>query len=159
MRCEEIQELIMTDYIDGELDPSKESEIARHIGSCVACRALEADLRRVAEPLKTGYEMPPERVWKSIERRICGGGERPDAMGRLRGMLRGLSLVPRIRPAMAVLTIVLALAVFIGYQRNMEDRALASYMEGEIGFLYDLNGSGDENYYSEAWNFFRESAV
>lgn len=72
MNCERIQELILTDYLDGVLENNVRKELEIHLANCPQC----LDFAKVAR--KTAFESferaskadPPEQVWARIEERI-----------------------------------------------------------------------------------------
>lgn len=72
MNCERIQELILTDYNDGQLIASWKKEVDQHVHTCAACASL---LKRVQselnEPLSQLKRLTPdESIWKSIKANI-----------------------------------------------------------------------------------------
>ncbi len=42
--CEHVREL-MSDYVDGELDPGEQARVERHVAFCPRCRTVLANLR------------------------------------------------------------------------------------------------------------------
>lgn len=69
MECKKIQELLLTDYLDGEASDALQNEIERHVNSCHTCRQLERDLlKTVIEPLRKAKESkPPDFLWNHIK--------------------------------------------------------------------------------------------
>ena len=60
MRCDKVKELLMTDYIDKELDGAAEKLVRQHLESCAACRAFEAAVQKSAiKPLKAAAQKSP----------------------------------------------------------------------------------------------------
>jgi anti-sigma factor RsiW len=41
----------MSDYLDGELDPTRRTRMERHLGECAKCRRLLAGLRLTVDGL------------------------------------------------------------------------------------------------------------
>lgn len=72
MKCNKYRDIIITDYVDGELDERKKQEIDRHLQDCAACRAFTAAVSAVTiEPLrKTSPEEPPAFLWTRIQSRL-----------------------------------------------------------------------------------------
>ena len=68
MKCDEIRDLIITDYVDDEADAKTRSEIELHLGYCAACRSFkEALLLYAVEPLKNAAAVnPPETLWYRV---------------------------------------------------------------------------------------------
>jgi len=51
-RCRQTRAL-MSEYLDGELDPMTEAAARRHVRRCPSCRRLLASLRRTVEGLRS----------------------------------------------------------------------------------------------------------
>ena len=79
----------LTAYLDGELPPSRQEEVGRHLSGCGACREVEARLRRSVERLATlpafepsaGHSVDTEMSCRQPTRRStgwrCADGIRP----------------------------------------------------------------------------------
>ena len=78
MKCTKYRDIIITDYVDGELDEREKQEIDRHLQDCAACRAFTAAVSAVTiEPLrKTIPEEPPAFLWTRIQSRLEQGRHR-----------------------------------------------------------------------------------
>lgn len=48
--CEEVREL-MSDYVDEELEPASKQRVEAHVGGCVRCRRVLANLRTTLDRL------------------------------------------------------------------------------------------------------------
>ncbi len=71
MSCKKIQELLMTDYLDGELDQMLCNRIRQHIDSCTHCQQFEQEVQKIKAPFKkTRYIKPPVRLWQCIREKI-----------------------------------------------------------------------------------------
>jgi anti-sigma factor RsiW len=68
MKCDKYRDIIITDYVDGELDERGKQEIDRHLRDCAACRAYAAAVSNLAvEPLRTTIPVePPAFLWTRI---------------------------------------------------------------------------------------------
>ncbi|MFA4916090.1 MAG: zf-HC2 domain-containing protein [Syntrophales bacterium] len=68
MRCTEIRDVIMTDFVDGELDAEKAKVVNEHLAECHACRTFESNFVKTAvEPFKNARrENPPPYIWQNI---------------------------------------------------------------------------------------------
>lgn len=72
MDCRKIQKLLMTDYIDGEINEKVRLGILGHLAVCGECRRVEEDLKKVIAPFKAaGKESPPDFLWRRIKDRIA----------------------------------------------------------------------------------------
>ena len=73
MTCKHVKELILTDYLDGELDGQRMVQIGQHLASCAVCRKFLTETQKIAvEPFlnaKTGFPSQ-EKVWQNIRERV-----------------------------------------------------------------------------------------
>ena len=74
MKCELVQELLLTDYRDGELPQRTAERVRRHLKTCTACRDFE---RLVAEQAMKPFSqvedpLPPHSVWEQVQERLAG---------------------------------------------------------------------------------------
>lgn len=143
MRCDKVKELLMTDYIDGQLDGQTEKLVRQHLESCAACRAFEASVRKSAvEPLKAAAQKrPPAYVWERIRREVYEE-KSSAAFGGLKERLGELFAVPRLRLAAVTVAMVVIVFAFVGYQRYADQRALDTYIDEQASFLSDLGNGG-----------------
>jgi anti-sigma factor RsiW len=72
MRCEKIQELLLTDYMDGRLIGSVNEQVEAHLGKCVACQEFWSGAKAtLAEPFaKLALERMPEALRNSIREQV-----------------------------------------------------------------------------------------
>jgi predicted anti-sigma-YlaC factor YlaD len=74
MRCEEIRELLITDYADGELDKGRLESIRLHIEGCPQCRSLESRIMSIRTSLKAErQEVPAAYIWERLKLKIASG--------------------------------------------------------------------------------------
>lgn len=58
---------LLSNYLDGELDPEAERETAAHLAGCPECGALLAELRRVLVRAQALEDLPPrEDLWPGV---------------------------------------------------------------------------------------------
>jgi hypothetical protein len=72
MECKKIQELLLTDYIDGEAGDALKNEVERHVNICHTCRQFKQSLLKIAiEPFRKAKESkPPDLAWNRIKEAI-----------------------------------------------------------------------------------------
>ncbi len=72
MKCNKFRDLIITDYVDGELDEQGKQEVERHLQGCAGCREFAAAVSTLAlDPLrKTVSAEPPAFLWTRIQSRL-----------------------------------------------------------------------------------------
>ena len=70
MTCPHVQRLL-SDFLDGSLEPNERAAVRAHLSSCEACRTVHADLLRLRAAARTlGPGEPPDHVWLEIAGRI-----------------------------------------------------------------------------------------
>ncbi len=72
MKCSQIREVLLTDFLDGRLTPEGEGEVNEHLLGCVVCRELLMSAQEIENDIKTApmIEQVPVRVWLDISRKI-----------------------------------------------------------------------------------------
>jgi len=72
MNCTDARHIIITDYIDNEVDAGARGEIELHLSSCPACRTFkEAVFSGISEPLRNALDFtPPQALWYKVRARI-----------------------------------------------------------------------------------------
>lgn len=72
MNCKKIQELILTDYIDEQIEQDQKRLIEDHLSSCVHCREFaEAAKTSIIDPLSNTEKVAPsDQVWLNIKESI-----------------------------------------------------------------------------------------
>jgi len=78
MNCERIEELILTDYLDGQLSAEQKKNIDVHLSRCPNCQAYLRAAQKVAfEPFANVEKLePPESVWLGIQETILAQQEK-----------------------------------------------------------------------------------
>ncbi|NLI77987.1 MAG: hypothetical protein GX442_16305 [Candidatus Riflebacteria bacterium] len=68
MTCERWRDLILTDYLDGELSDADRQGLAAHVAGCPSCRDLmEKAPTTLVKPFEAlEHPAPPPRVWAGV---------------------------------------------------------------------------------------------
>jgi anti-sigma factor RsiW len=143
MNCKRIQEIIITDYLDGEASLPVQGRIKAHITVCARCRAFEQDVRQNADMLSksAGPVQPPDAVWQRIREVINEeqSQEAPSFLERLFDSLRESFSVRRPAYAFAAaLTVILVTAVFWGSPLRQQ-MLVKDYLSQKSAFMVALN--------------------
>ena len=79
MNCKKIKDLLITDYIDGELSSDIKYKVEQHLLNCSECRRFEEVLqKKVLEPFRGVQKVqPPDVVWEGIKESIVTPKESP----------------------------------------------------------------------------------
>ena len=109
MNCKEIQDSIITDYVDGQIDVRSKGLIDQHLGVCHTCMGFLSSIQKEAiNPfVNTLKEVPNDLLWRGIKQTIVDEqhqqlvkGLKPDLWERFKVLIH----IPR--PAFALATMV-----------------------------------------------------
>jgi predicted anti-sigma-YlaC factor YlaD len=146
MECRQIQELLKSDYLDGEVSERDGKYIKEHLDLCVACRELEKEVQAQRKFFQSTKQHPvPGHVWQNIQNSIIMEGVKQEEQLN-RGVwfrLKTFLSFPRpgfvLASTLAVVTLVL---VLVG--TNIERQQYSSKENSlEIVSGYNLNGASD----------------
>ncbi|MFA6320309.1 MAG: zf-HC2 domain-containing protein [Candidatus Omnitrophota bacterium] len=132
MNCKKIRQVILTDYLDGEMDAKGKSLIDEHMAKCPVCKSFYLNVKKASEEvfLNAKCANPPEYVWRRIKEGILSEREKkksfvPDILSGLKSIL----YIPK--PAFAIAS-VLILVIAIGtmaHFRSGYNRAAAEQLD------------------------------
>lgn len=136
MNCDRIQELILTDYLDGRMDESAKKHVEEHLYACPDCLQFARAAKKTAFESFEGLDkvQPPDHVWARIEEAIHEENssiirQAPQWLERLK------SLISVPRPVFALATVlILFLAAGTAHQFKTNQQAA----EGSIEYLVSL---------------------
>ena len=149
MRCKDVQDLIMTDYIDNEATPPVRRQIEDHCASCPGCGAVLRSVQSLSAPLRnTAPVMPPAALWERIQVSVS---EPARPAGLLHALLGRWQLwVPAVSLAAAAAVIV---ALFVFEKPAASGSKSADLAQEEYtALLTYVTGEGDKSFnggYSE----------
>ena len=105
MKCEKIQELILMDYLDGEMGAEQLEQVEKHLTACAHCREFETMAKQtVFEPFMNVERVSsPESVWYQIKKTIEVKGEEAVVASFFEN-LRALFSVKRPVLALSIIT-------------------------------------------------------
>ena len=151
MGCRKIQELLKTDYLDGEVSQKQEQDIKEHLACCRKCRQLEEELQsQRALFQKAKQHKVPEGVWHNIRDAIIREGlnEEQGLRAGVFDRLRNYLFAPK--PAF-VLATTLAVAIFFAFLSGVfiqkkQSLSKENIPEGDIA-VYSLSSTSDASLY------------
>lgn len=143
MNCERIQELILTDYLDGVLELKVRKELEGHLVNCPQCREFAAAARKVCVEQFEGIVKaePPQHVWMRIEDTIQQ--EHPASNALLlfwRKFLDDFSFVPR--PVWALASVLLLFVAAGSFQQLTSSRRVVS--DSSVEYMVSLVESSND---------------
>ena len=149
MKCKKIQELIMTDYLDGEVDQNTAQYIEQHLKTCQRCQEIEERVRGAAvNPFKNTQRLqPPQSLWQNIRDEIIAQKEPEKTFfSDIKDTIRTLLLTrrPALVMAGALITIVITLGILQRPPTTKE--VVETYFDEQINaYTYLQNVNGDLN--------------
>ena len=157
MNCKRARELIVTDYLDKEIDTTVKDEVDKHLIGCRGCAKFAEAATSISDGLfrDAHHLKPPEYVWRRIRDAVENEkkAETPNLFFRIWDRVR--CAVPSFRPAYAIITAVTfimiigaAAGVYMnknhvsGYPKSesdqyfsyVEDLLAAGLSNGDVGF-------------------------
>ncbi len=116
MKCEYVKELILTDYLDGQLGKEQKDQIEKHMTICKGCKEYELLTRTaVVEPFNNLKRYnPPETAWHKIREQIeeeLPLQEPTNSFADLIRRIKAFLYIPK--PAFVVTSILILLLVVI----------------------------------------------
>lgn len=110
MTCHDIQQQLLSDFLDQEIPSGKKEGIDRHLAGCPSCREFLAAVRKVNDPLRefAGVE-PGPHVWARVREQVEA---RPVSIGaNIRGWLE--EVLWGFRPTFVYGSLVAAMCVVL----------------------------------------------
>ena len=130
MKCEYVKELILTDYLDGQLGKEQKAQIEEHLTTCRDCKEYELLTRAaVVEPFDNlEKHNPPEAAWNKIREQIEEEQPLQETTNSFADLIRKVKTFLYIpKPALVVTSmIVLFLVVITVIKLPTEDQNIAT---------------------------------
>lgn len=137
MNCERIQDLILTDYLDDQMDKSQKKYLEEHLSNCPQCMEFLQTVRKAAvEPLRNAEKLnPPASIWSNVEESILA--EQQGKTNVLVNFFEKLGWgTPIPRPAFALASVIV-LVLLVGTMTEYKIQQEASTKE-QIEYLDSL---------------------
>lgn len=149
MNCEMVKSLLLTGYIDNELDAGTSAAVKGHLAKCPSCEAFEAAIRRSAvEPFRdVDNVQPPEKVWRKIAVSIK---EAPRPGLKFTSLQQGLAAAfafPKPLFLAATMAMILLVTALFLHHHYAEQRSIGLYIEEEMAYISSSslnNGAADD---------------
>ena len=155
MNCNQVQDLILTDYLDDRLSTPVLGELKAHLSGCAECREFERVARQAAvEPFASlSKAKTPEAVWQNIREVITEEEARPALSfwevlwGRWKNVL---GFRPAVVWAGVFSVMILSFVVVhrISTQRvaQLKDKEKVEYLAFLMGYPETVSTEGDSGY-------------
>jgi len=146
-KCDHIKDLILTDYMDGELDQDLKHNVESHLLDCSDCRTF---LKEVKEnsiiPFNKDTQLPvPPQLWDAVKEGIAKQGHASDPIADFIDRIKEMIVFPKLVPVFATLMLML----FVGSVtlNNMQFQQAQATEQGEylVSLLSITNPAQVEN--------------
>jgi hypothetical protein len=166
MKCADIHESLLTDYLDGMLDGQKKKEVEAHLSSCVYCKGfVEIAIKRTLKPFRDAQKLSlsQEKVWKKIRAEIISEEKTAVGIGFLPKWFASFIDVFTMRTTLAstiLIIIVAASSLFLNpLQQNKIAQKTATdesvqYLVSAMDELYGTTVEEEEDYGTEIEKYF-----
>ena len=156
MFCKKIQELLKSDYLDGQTNQREEKFIKEHLARCAPCRRLEAELQAQRQLFQEAKRLPvPEGVWQNIRQGIINADLKPASRlaGGILERLENYLFAPRpVFVLASALTMIIFVMIF--FTLAIQKRQFPGRLNDADSDMavYSLNGESDDLLYSLGTN-------
>ena len=143
MNCKRVRELILADYLDGELGLRQEEALQHHLAQCWQCKKFATAAQKVGDELFAceGRVDPPEFIWHRIKEAILA--ERRQKSHVLEGLfskLKYLLYIPKSFPAVtAAITFMLVVGAAAQF-RAIEEGVVTEGSQEQTEYSISLTG-------------------
>ena len=155
MKCSNWQDLILTDYLDNQMNEEQTTLVEEHLSDCRECREFAANARKaVIEPFENAQRKEPsEVVWQNIKKAISEEQEEGEFVS-LWERVKETIFIPKPALAFAAIAIVLVIGVLIlgGYNHRLQiakNAALQDQSDDVDYVLDELAAYSEENNFDE----------
>ena len=146
MNCKNARDIILTDYIDGDLKVRALGGVEEHLKACPACRGFAEDAKKSSALFKNPIRKdPPPEIWSNIRTEISRKAYRPgfiqEALEKMRYIL------PNFRPAVVAISAAVVLLVAAAAVRFVSIGNYAETIQArdDIIAMVSINGNADES--------------
>jgi len=151
MECKKARELILTDYLDGQMDDTQRVRLKVHFANCSGCEEFALAAKKVVIDSMVSLERTPvpESLWPSIKEAIAAA-EQPKVglVVRCREKVKVIFAIPTpvftFAAAVLFISIIgIAAQVKINNRATSQEQAEYSMNSLSAGFAAPANGGAD----------------
>lgn len=144
MDCRKVRDMLLTDYLDNELDLSQAAGIERHLTGCARCREVLENVRAVS--LKGEREIAPSAVvWQKIRERIEDAESRQTGwLERVGDVLAPLLTAPRLALSASFMAVLVFIAVLFLKGPSGDVGSAYAYLEEQMTVMEELHAGEPE---------------
>ena len=144
MNCKKSRELILTDYLDDQMDEEGKARIEEHLARCQSCKKFLLTAKKTADGLFSDAKRasPPGYIWRRVKETILAT-QRKKAFSAESVFERLRAFLYIRRPALAVATIII-LVLAVGTMAGIRVSGREALIQDQAEYLDYLAGaSGD----------------
>ena len=119
--CSHIRSILMTDYVDGEIDNDSRRIIEEHLTACPECRQLVTMVKGQMSVFseESAKKKVPSHVWQSIVKEIGGEERKANTLTDLVRVFTQRLTLPRLAPALVGMALLVLSASFFLYTQHI----------------------------------------
>ncbi|MBF0486183.1 MAG: zf-HC2 domain-containing protein [Candidatus Omnitrophica bacterium] len=143
--CENLRELILTDYLDGEADDKARAAVDAHLLQCADCRSLLKEAQEgFVMPLETvAREAVPAEIWISLQDRISARTSWAERLREFFGHMAGEFSYVKLVPVLGMAAVMLLTGpVILQNSRTIQAKEKAQ-QEYLVGLLASSGNSSE----------------
>lgn len=138
MSCKKFRELILTDYLDGELDNVQKESLHRHLAQCWLCKKFSIRAQQATDELfaNTSRVNPPDFIWNRVKEAILAKRHKKvNFVDHLFIKLKYLFHIPKPSLVVAsVITFILMMGIAIQF-KVINQRVVNNGRQEQAGYL------------------------
>lgn len=131
MNCKKARGLILTDYLDDQMNEKDKARIEEHLAGCHECKEFSIVAIKAGNTLFRGADRAdvPEYLWRRVRETILAEERgKKNFFAALFGKLKAILYIPK--PALAIVTvIVLLLAIGTAAKIKIDNKAESEYFD------------------------------
>ena len=158
--CRKFRTVILTDYIDAQLDSQMKERIDENLNECAGCRSFVEEVKsKLVVPFKELKPVPvPETLWPAIKEKIYGRREYSENRKEsLLARLKGYFCLPRLSPALVGFVLLILISSLVFYNQQMKlvkEKERADYLFSFLGTTGAFLGTATDNFGTLIEEFF-----
>jgi predicted anti-sigma-YlaC factor YlaD len=136
-KCAHFRDVILADYIDGQMEEGPARDVENHLLECAQCRAFLKEVRdNAALPFHRALCQAPPQLWEAVKKNIEEQNLRPSPLEGFLAQWEKWLQFPRLVPVLASCALMLLAGSAGFYTMQIErakDRDQGEYLASLLG--------------------------